>query len=219
MKIIDLTFTIENNMPTCGTSWHQEVEIKHLGKIEEVGRNTQAITVGSHTGTHMDAPYHFIEDGVTIENMDIERMCGEITVVDFRRILAGDQVMMQDVAGLRVTEKMMFVFGWYHKWKTRDYYKKFPYFSEEAIDYLIEGGMKFMALDTPSPDNGNAIGEKEDSPNHKKLLSNDVIIVEYLNNTDEVLEDFCYEIAALPMKVAGSDGAPCRVIVKESERK
>ena len=66
MKIHDLSFDIETGMPTCGTPWHQVVSITQMGKINDVGRNTHAILLGSHSGTHMDAPYHFIEDGITM---------------------------------------------------------------------------------------------------------------------------------------------------------
>lgn len=218
MRIIDLTFEIEQGMPTCGMPWHEQVEVRHLGELELVGRNTHAVTFGSHTGTHMDAPYHFIENGATIDQLDVANLCGKITVADFWDVPAGYEVSKSDVEKLNISEKMLFVFGWYRKWKTEEYYKNFPYFSEEAIEYMLARGLQFLAMDTPSPDNGNAIGQKDDSPNHKKLLKNGVVIVEYLNNTKEVLRDCGYEITALPLKIAGSDGSPCRVIVKESEK-
>lgn len=218
MRIIDLSFSIENGMPTCGLPWHEQVRLKQLGKIDDVGRNTHAITFGSHTGTHMDAPYHFIETGKTIDQMEVKGFCGEISVADFTEVTEGYEVSKADVEKLKISEKMLFAFGWYEKWKTEEYYTNFPYFSESAIDYMIEKGLKFLAMDTPSPDNGNAIAVKDDSPNHKKLLKNDVIIVEYLNNTKEVLGNYKYEIFALPLKIADCDGSPCRVIVKESEK-
>lgn len=218
MRIIDLSFAIENGMPTCGLPWHEQVRLRQLGKIDEVGRNTHAITFGSHTGTHMDAPYHFIETGKTIDQMNVKHFCGEITVADFTDVAAGYEVSRADVEKLNITEKMLFAFGWYKKWKTEEYYMSFPYFSGAAIDYMITKGLKFLAMDTPSPDNGSAIAMKDDSPNHKKLLKNGVIIVEYLNNTEEVLGNYKYEIFALPLKIAGCDGSPCRVIVKESEK-
>lgn len=216
MKLIDLSFDVESNMPTCGTSWHQTVSIEPMGTIETVGRNTHRILLGSHSGTHMDAPFHFIPGGNTIEQLDISRMCGSVTVVDLRRYAAGSVVPLEAIEKVTVTERMLFVFGWYKNWKTDRYYRDFPYFSREAILYMLDKGMKFMAMDTPSPDTGSAIGETgDDSPNHKLLLENGVVIVEYLNNTDELSADLKYEIMALPLRVKGSDGSPCRVIVKE----
>ncbi len=208
---------IETNMPTCGTPWHQQVEISQLGRINTVGRNTHRIVIGSHSGTHMDAPYHFIEDGITMEALDINQMGGTVTVADFRSKGRGDIVTLDDVRSLDVKEKMIFVFGWYHYWKTEKYYKEFPYFETEAVKYLIENGMRVMALDTPSPDNGSGITDREgtDSPNHIALLSNKVIIIEYLCNTDVLIGGKEYEMIALPLKIKGSDGSPARVLIKE----
>lgn len=215
-ELIDLSFKIESEMPTCGTAWHQRVDICPMGTIESVGRNTHRIVIGSHSGTHMDAPFHFIQSGETIDEMDIELMCGEIELIDFRNFTAGSVVLIEDVKKIRISKRMLFVFGWYHYWKTDQYYDGFPYFSEEAIDYLVANGMSFMALDTPSPDSGKAIFQSEnDSPNHKKLLQKEVVIVEYLCNTDILDFSKKYEIFALPLKVAGADGAPARVLVRE----
>ncbi len=215
--IYDLSYNIEENMPTCGTPWHQKVEITHLGKIDTVGRNTQRIVLGSHTGTHMDAPYHFIEDGITMEALDINLMWGNITVVDFRNKRQGDVVTLDDVKKIEVKERLLFVFGWYHNWKTDDFYKDFPYFETDAVKYLLNGGMKVMAMDTPSPDNGNAIkviGEC-DSPNHLMLLKSKAFVIEYLCNTDVLVGGKEYEMISLPLKVKGSDGSPARVLIKE----
>lgn len=217
MKIVDLSFEIETDMPTCGTAWHQCVEIESMGTIESVGRNTHRILLGSHSGTHMDAPSHFIQRGRTVRDLDIANMVGPVTVIDFRNIGAGCQVSLEDVRSINVTSRMAFVFGWYHKWKTDQYYKEFPYFSTESIKYLINHGMKYMAMDTPSPDAGGAISNLrgEDSPNHKLLLKNEVIIVEYLNNTEELLDGKRYELISLPLKIRDSDGSPARVLARE----
>ncbi len=215
MKIIDLSYVIENGMPTCGTPWHVNVGISHLGKLEEVGRNTHAITLGSHTGTHMDAPFHFINGARTIEKTPLDIVCGEISVVDFTHIKAGQVVSLEDIKKISVAPRMLFRFDWFKNWKTPAYYSSFPYFDEEAVEYLIEKGIKLMAMDTPSPDYGGNITSKEDSPNHKKLLKADVIIVEYLTDTDKIDLTKKHTIIALPLKIQGSDGSPARVILME----
>lgn len=212
--MIDLSFVIESDMPTCGTAWHQQVKIQAMGKLADVGRNTHSILVGSHSGTHMDAPSHFVEQGKSMEEIDLNMCCGDVSIADLRE-LDHCIVELDDLKHLIITERMLFIFGWYKKWKTAEYYKNFPFFSEDAIEYLISKGMRFMAMDTPSPDTGAAIGEKDDSPNHKRLLRSDVIIVEYLCNTDAIDMSKNYEIIALPLKIKGSDGSPCRVLLRE----
>ena len=77
--------------------------------------------------------------------------------------------------------------------------------------------MQFMALDTPSPDDGGAILQQgeADSPNHKLLLKNDVVLVEYLTNTDQIDFSRDHKIIALPLKLKDVDGSPARVILEE----
>ena len=218
MSFIDLTLLIENSMPTCGTPWHQKVEIGRLGTIPEVGRNTHRIVLGSHTGTHMDAPYHFWQDGKTVESLELNVLCGEISIVAFRSYGKGDVVPLSAIERQRVTERMLFVFGWDKYWKSETYYKDFPYFSREAVHYLIANGMRLMAMDTPSPDCGDMIGNtSQDSPNHKELLTNGIVIVEYLTNTQCLNKGRKYRIMAFPLKIAGVDGSPCRVIAEETD--
>lgn len=202
-------------MPTCGTPWHENVKIEHLGKLEEVGRNTHSITMGSHTGTHMDAPLHFIDGARSIESTPLDILCGDITVVDFTHIKQGGIVALDEVRKMNITERMLFRFDWWRNWKTPNYYKGFPYFEVEAVEYLIEKGVKMMAMDTPSPDDGSGINAMDDSPNHKILLKNDVIVVEYLTNTDMIDLSKKHKIVALPLKIKGSDGSPSRVILFE----
>lgn len=216
MKAIDLSYTIENDMPTCGTPWHQNVNISPMGQLDTVGRNTHSITLGSHTGTHMDAPYHFIENGKKIHELDIEDMMGDITIIDFRNIGIQNIVTEDEISDIEVTEKMMFIFGWNKNWKKDIFYKDFPFFTIGAIRELIRRGMRFMAMDTPSPDAGGAIRNKTTgSENHIELLKNGIIIVEYLTNTELIDMKKKYEIIALPLKVLGSDGSPCRVVLRE----
>ena len=215
MKIIDLSITIDNECMTCGTPWHEKVKIEPLGKLEEVGRNTSRFVLGSHSATHMDAPYHFIENGYGIDKINLETCIGEVTCIDFRNKPAGSVISIEDLKEIKISERMLFVFGWYNNWKTKEYYNNFPYFSEDSIKYLISKGMLLFALDTPSPDNGSAINELDDSKNHKILLEKNVIIIEYLYNTDKIDFSKNHEIIALPLKIKGVDGSPARVILKE----
>lgn len=215
MQVIDLTLTIDNECMTCNAPWHTKVEIARLGYLDQVGRNTSKFRLGSHTATHMDAPLHFFEGAPGIDEVDLQTCIGPVTCVNLAHLKAGDVVQLTDVEHVTVTERMLFVFGWYKYWKTDNYYKKFPFFSEEAINWLVEKGMKFMAMDTPSPDDGSAIQKLDDSPMHKILLQKGIVIVEYLNQTELIDYEKDYEIIALPLKIKGADGAPARVVLKE----
>lgn len=214
-SIIDLTIPIETNMPTCGTPWHQSVEVHQMGTLDDVGRNTSRFLLGSHSGTHMDAPTHFIQGGKTLENLDLNILCGPVKILDFTNVKENGILIKTDFEKCELGERILLRYGWYKNWKTDKYYRAFPYIDLEAAEYLIERGVKLIAMDTPSPDMGAAIGEKDDSPVHKLLLQNEVIIVEYLTNTDQIRNDTEYEIIALPLKIVGVDGSPSRVLLRE----
>ncbi|SHM79732.1 Kynurenine formamidase [Anaerosporobacter mobilis DSM 15930] len=215
MNVIDLTITVDNECLTCGTSWHQKPMLEKIGTINSVGRNTSRIVLGSHTGTHMDAPLHFYDNTHGIDKMDLNLLIGEIEIVDFTNLDRNTYVTLDMVKQINIKKRMLFIFGWYKYWKTEQYYNGFPYFDMEAANYLIENGMKLIALDTPSPDANNAIYEKNDSPVHKKLLQNNVVIIEYLTNTATIDINKQYEIVALPLKLKDIDGSPARVVLIE----
>ena len=215
MKIIDLSYTLDESCMTCGTPWHEKVRLKPLGTIETVGRNTHSITLGSHTGTHMDAPLHFLEGTEGIDCVNLEKLCGPCTVIDMAHKGQGDVVTLQDVEQLEITQRMLFRFCWFRHWKTDIFYNQFPFFSEGAAQYLVEQGLQVLALDTPSPDDGSAIGKMDDSPVHKILLKNNVTIIEYWTHTDLLDTAKRYNLFALPLKLKDCDGAPSRIIMVE----
>lgn len=217
MRFIDLTLLLDNECMTCGTPWHARVSVSHLGRLEKEGRNTSRIVLGSHSGTHLDAPLHFIDGGKDVTGLELETLCGPVSVVDFFHKQKGDIVLKEDLEGIAIKPRMIFRYGWYDYWKTGRYYDSFPYLSMEAAVWLVEGGLRMIAMDTPSPDTGSNINGKGcmDSPVHKYFLKNDVVIVEYLTNTRSINSSKENFIIALPLRVAGADGSPSRVLVME----
>lgn len=211
---IDLSLTIDEACMTCGTPWHVRPSIRRLGRLNEVGRNTASILLGSHTATHLDAPLHFFDHTYGVDQIPLEKLCGEIQIVDFSNRAACSEIQRSDVEALFITPKMLFKFLWCRHWKTPDYYQDFPFFSLEALEYLVDHGLQMLALDTPSPDPCTAIGSREDSLGHKLLLKNNVVIVEYLTNTGGLVPNVKYEFMALPLKLKDADGSPCRAIIR-----
>jgi len=217
MKFIDLTMTLDNDCMTCGTPWHEKVAISPMGQLNTVGRNTSRFILGSHSGTHIDAPKHFIDGGRDITELRLDVLCGPVTIVDLSQKKKGDIVTPDDLNGTEITPRMIFRYEWYDYWKTDQYYDSFPFLTMETAVYLVKSGIKLLAMDTPSPDDGSNIVShgKEDSPVHKFLLKHDVVIVEYLTNTRKIDSFKKNCIIALPLKVAGADGSPGRVLIVE----
>lgn len=215
MDWIDLSHTIDEECMTCGTPWHVKPSVERLGTLKTVGRNTSIIRLGSHSATHLDAPLHFVDGAYGVDEIPLEKLCGAIQVVDMTCKKPGSIVTMDDLQGVRPTTKMLFKFHWYKNWKKTFFYEDYPFFSLEVLEWLVENGLEMMAMDTPSPDCGKAISEKDDSLGHKLLLKNSVVIVEYLNATEALNPSNRYEIVALPLKLKGCDGSPARVIIRE----
>ena len=95
MNIFDLTHEMEKGMPCFHADWHTAFSSETLGTIESVGRNTKKLTLGSHTGTHMDAPRHFIPDGITITEIPLSTLFGDVTLIDLRSLADDTKVTMQ----------------------------------------------------------------------------------------------------------------------------
>lgn len=214
MKIVDLTYTIEEGMITFGAHWHPVVSIKQLGRINVEGRESREVTFGTHTGTHVDAPLHFINSGTSIDQIPLDSLVGPIQIIDYSHLKENDQVTKEMLEKITITEKMLFKFGWGKYWNNKKFYHDYPYFTRDAAEYLISKNVKLLAYDTPSPDNSRTVlGSQNDSEIHKIFLQNSVVLVEYLANLDKITDYIGWTIVVTPLKIRGADGSPARVFI------
>ncbi len=217
--IIDLTYNLEEGMATFNAHWHVPVEITQLGRLGFEGRETRKITFGTHTGTHVDAPLHFIKNWKSIENIPLDKLTGPVSILDFSYLGNNGVVTKEMLRYITIKKKIIFKFGWGKYWNTKQLYQDYPFFSKEAAEYLVSLGVEMVAIDTPSPDDsrirlqGEILGSSQDSPIHKIFLGNDVIIVEYLANLDSVNDYGGWNIIAFPLRIKGADGSPARVCI------
>ena len=219
-RIIDLTLTIREGMQTFPTHWHPVVEITQLGRHGIENRETRKITMGTHTGTHMDAPRHFIPGGATIEQISLDQLVGHATVVDLTGFAPQTEIGPAELAaavGSRPVERVILRFDWCRHVGTWTYYNDHPFLSEDAARWLVENGCRLVASDTPQTDNPkNGSRTPNDSPNHKILLGRGVVLVEYLTNLAQLSRDQV-ELVVAPLKIEGSDGAPLRCFAIEED--
>lgn len=212
-QIIDLTYLINDEMITYPTPWHPKVSIKRLGKIEEVGRETRKIIIGTHTGTHIDAPLHFIKDGKSIEKIPLEKLIGDITIIDFSHLKENQPITKELLSEKPISKRMLFKFGWQKFWNNLEFYKNHPFFTEEAANYLVSNKVELIGYDTPSPDDSRNTKNSVDSPIHKIFLGNEIILLEYVANMNMIKNYDGWKIVVAPLKVEGADGCPVRVFV------
>ena len=216
-QIVDLSFPIHEGMTTFPVHWHPVVEITQLGRFGIEGRESRKLVLGTHTGTHIDAPRHFIADGATIDQLPLDIFVGPAMLVDFSHAQPLQEMQVVDFErqlGDRSPERVVLRFDWSDHWGGPRYYAEQPYISDEAARWLVARGIRLLAMDTPqadSPKNGR--GSQRDSPVHKILLGAGVIKLEYLNNLRQVIARE-FELIALPLNIRGGDGAPARCIAR-----
>ena len=213
-EIIDLTYPIEEGMLTFHTHWHPQVSIEQLGKIEIEGRESRKIIFGTHTGTHVDAPLHFISNGKSIDEIPLTKLNGKITIFDFSHLEENTPITKEILQNIPISKKILFKFGWEKNWGTTKFYFGYPFFTKEAAEFLVSKNVELIAYDAPSPDDSRIkLGSDEDSMIHKIFLKNDIILVEYLANLDQI-NDLCdWSISVNPLKIKGADGSPARVFL------
>lgn len=219
-RIIDLSMIIEEGMQTFSAHWHPIVEVTILGRHGIENRETRKLTIGTHTGTHIDAPRHFIPQGETVENVPLELLVGLATVIDLSGEADFEEVdiaKLQKALGERPVERIILRFDWDKHLGTNRYYTDHPFLSEDACRWLVDKGCRLIAMDTPQPDNPeNGRSSMNDAPNHKILLNSGVILVEYLVNICEVSQ-LEVELVVAPLKIREGDGAPARCFVIEKD--
>ena len=202
-------------MTTFPVHWHPTVEITQLGRHGIEGRETRKVLIGTHTGTHIDAPRHFIPGGITVDQLPLDIFVGSATLLDFSNAEPLQEIHVDEFKrqlGDQRPERIVMRFDWSDHWGNLKYYTEHPYISDDAARWLVDRGLRLLAMDTPqadSPKNGR--GSQYDSPVHKILLGSGIINLEYLTNLREIpVRDF--ELIALPLNICDGDGTPVRCV-------
>jgi kynurenine formamidase len=212
-RIVDLTMSIHEGMQTFPAHWHPVVEITQLGRHGIENRETRKIVLGTHTGTHIDAPRHFVPGGRTVDQISLEQINGRATLVDMSHLPARASVDVPELAAAtknHSVERLIMRFDGCKRLGTMEYYTDHQWLTQDACRWLVERGCRLLGFDIPMPDNPNSgPRSEEDSPNHKILLGNNVILLEYLVHLSAIgVPEF--DLIVAPLKIRDGDGAPAR---------
>ena len=158
--------------------------------------NLSAVSLCTHTGTHIDAPLHFCEDGKSISQMRLNTFTGKCTVVSVSGILTGED--MDEI--LAHSRKKLLLHG-----------NGSAFVSAFAARVLADSDVAMIGTDAQS-----IAPEYEETQTHKILAEAGIAILENLDLSD--ISDGDYEIFAFPIKLGGLEAAPCRAILFEQER-
>jgi kynurenine formamidase len=209
MRIIDLTHTFTQDMPVYPGD--PKASLEQVTFIEKDSYNDYKIATVMHVGTHMDAPFHMIENGKRMDEINPERFIGKGVVIDVRGKQVIDATILEGIEIERDAIVLLFT-GFGSKYRTADYFKDFPKMKADFAHKMVELGVKIVGMDMLGPD--------YDKPwtTHKILLGNDIMLLENLTNLDQLLNEENFEIIALPAKLQ-ADAAPVRVIAKIGSNK
>ena len=168
--------------------------------------NVSLLTLGSHTGTHVDAPYHFIEDGARLGDVPLDRMVGEAVVLDLRGRTAVDQAALEG-APLAAGDIALFRTDNSERWGRPEFQRDFTYVTEDAARWLVDRGIRAIGMDYLSIEHfGSA-----DFPVHHILLGAGVFVIEGLDLRS--VPAGRYVLVCLPLKFPALDGAPARAVL------
>lgn len=209
MKYYDLTVALSQEIPVYPGD--PPFQRKIVADVETGDVCTVShLCFGSHTGTHVDPPAHFVAGGRTLDELQLEVLIGPARVVELpeAETITRELISRADLAGVkRVIFKTRNSKLWANS--VNEFTTEFVYLETDAAELLVELGVKLVGIDYLSVEKF-----KFDEPTtHYALLRNDVVIIEGLNLTGVPSGD--YELICLPMKVKGGDGAPARVVLRE----
>jgi arylformamidase len=206
-RIVDLSLDIYDKAPTFWPDPKTAV-LPHLS-IPNLKYNITQLIMSNHLGTHLDAPFHFFDEGRTVENVDPGRGFGPAWVLDFSGKEPKSEITR---AELRAHEKkitrgarIIIRTGWDRVFAEERYFTDYPGLPPDACAYLVERGIACLALDMPSVYGGDYVAV------HHALLGAEILIVEGLARLDK-LESGRVFFCALPLRIRGRDGSPCRAI-------
>ena len=236
MKFIDLTREINNETQVCPCDKVPVVE--NYATTEEEGVNVKFMKMGTHTSTHIDAPYHISKSGKTLNDFPVERFIGQGIVIDFSD--KGDiyEITREDIMAhadeLKKVDFAILNTGWAKYYGTWDFFRH-PYLSGDAALALVELGIKIVGTDGSSADAAYGFStakrlenptfseileniERENIKNeaHAALLGNECLIVEYMCNLEQLPKEAA-TYSFLPLKLMEADGSPVRAICMISE--
>lgn len=205
---IDVSQRLDNNIAVWpgDTPFSYEVDVS---KEESGSVNIGKLTLSTHTGTHIDAPFHFDNEGKKVIDLDINLYIGSAIVVHLpnRQLIQKEELEKLNLDN--VTRLLIRTDAWQNR---TVYPEEIPTLESEAIDYLASIGVLLIGFDLPSVDRM----ESKTLPNHHKLASSGIHILEGL-----ILDDIPsghYQLIALPLPLVEGDGSPVRALLKKEKK-
>ena len=207
MRVIDISMTIKSDMPV----YHDAPAKRPIHTVERSippdSVNESQLSINLHTGTHLDSPFHMIEGGWPTEFLPLERLITACRVLDLTHVKR--KITRDDLVDLNIRQGEFLLLktsnSEHEKWR-----EEFVYLEKSGAEYLASLCIRGVGTD--------ALGIERAQPGHEThiaLLENEIIILEGLRLKH--VEAGRYLLIALPVKIAGADGAPARAVLIQGE--
>jgi len=208
MKLIDVSVPLDARLPVYPGNTPFTIEaVKRIAAGDS--SNLSTLHLSAHSGTHVDAPRHFIDGGPGAESLSLDLLIGRTRVVEIasRKGIGPDELggsdFSEDIRVLLKTANSRL-------WGSRDFREDYVGLTEAGARFLVDHGVKVVGVDYLSVEVFRTPG----APAHHVLLGGGTIIIEGLNLRD--VDPGVYEMLCLPLPVVGCDGAPARVVLRKS---
>ena len=211
MKIIDLTLTVSDEIPTFPGS--PQPSFIPWENVKEDGYNLELLFLSTHTGTHMDAPYHFLEKGGKIHEISLKKLVSEAVLIKSKK-KGGESITKIDIqkfekkhGKIASFSSVIFYTGWQRNLQKKYYFTKNPGLSVSAAKYLASKKINLVGIDSPSID----LGTDSKFSVHQIFAKKGMLIVENLANLEKI-KSSKFHLVVLPLKLKNATGSPVRAI-------
>ena len=211
MKVIDLTLTISEEIPTFPGS--PQPNFINWETLEKDGYNLELLFLSSHTGTHIDAPYHFLKKGQKIHQIVTRRLVTEAILIKIGKG-ANQSITKTDIQKFekkygKIDDGSTVIFhtGWQKNLKKESYFLRNPGLAVSAAKYLASKKINLVGIDSPSID----LGKDSKFSVHHILAKSGILIVENLANLEKINSEMFHLIVA-PLKLKDATGSPVRAM-------
>jgi len=206
-KFIDISVALKSGM----LSWPGDppVRIKRTKSIHKGDFcNISIVSLGSHAGTHIDAPLHFFNKGVSIDQMPLDATIGPVRVIEIKD---RESIKLAEISRYRIRQGSRVLFKTINSrlWQSRTFKKEFVYLSQEAAHYLVRKKIRAVGIDYFSV--GGYFANSSSPETHRTLLEAGIWIIEGLNLSG--VKEGRYTLMCLPLRILNSDGAPARAVL------
>jgi arylformamidase len=210
-KAVDLTHELHNGMPIYPGD--PAPSFVSYATLEKDGVNLTKLTLGSHTGTHIDAPRHFIPNGIGVDQIPASKLLGEAYVCDMSSKPIGSGItgldLQKNLEGKVAEDDIVICYtGCSERWGDQSVSSNYTYLTRNAAEYLVSRKVRAVGIDFLSVEKFQSSGALA----HKTLLRNDIFIIESLSRATKQFVGKRILIICMPIKLQNGDGAPSRVV-------